>query len=66
MLICLKENQQILHESVERYFAHVSPEESEKIYDTSAVYHVEKGHDRIKERVYVIDETVCWLPGFSK
>jgi predicted transposase YbfD/YdcC len=65
-VIGLKGNQGNLHESVERYFADVSPEECEKSDDTSVLYHVEKGHGRIEERVYVIDEKVRWLPGFSK
>ena len=52
--------------TLERYFADVSPEECEKSDDTIVLYYVEEGHGRIEERVYVIDEKVRGLLGFSK
>jgi predicted transposase YbfD/YdcC len=65
-VIGLKGNQGELHKAVRDYFDSISLTECEKTPDSSVLYNVEKGHGRVEERAYVIDENVSWLPGFSK
>lgn len=55
-VIGLKGNQGALRDSVEHFFSNNTMENLEKSNHASVLYHVEKGHGRVKERAYVITD----------
>lgn len=65
-VIGLKGNQGELHKAVEQFFASVTFEDCMRDSDPTVFLSVDKGHGRIEERAYFIDDDVNWLPGFSR
>jgi predicted transposase YbfD/YdcC len=65
-VIGLKGNQGDLHKAVEQFFGSTAFEDCVGDDDATVFFSVEKGHGRIEERAYFIDDNVKWLPGFSK
>lgn len=64
-VFALKGNQGELHDAVEKLFSDISFEDS-KATDSTVFYSIDKGHGRIEERAYFVDDKVKRLPRFSK
>jgi predicted transposase YbfD/YdcC len=61
----LKGNQGELRDAVEKFFSDTAFEDS-KASDSNVFYSIDKGHGRIEERAYFVDDRVKSLPRFSK
>jgi len=62
----LKGNQGDLHDAVEKFFSLINFQDYAQTNDATVFYSIDKGHGRIEERAYFVDDDVRWLPGFSK
>lgn len=62
----LKGNQGDLHDAVEKFFSLINFQDYAQTNDATVFYSLDKGHGRIEERAYFVDDDVRWLPGFSK
>lgn len=59
----LKGNQGDLHDTVEKFFSLINFQDYAQTNDATVFYSIDKGHGRIEERAYFVDDRVKSLPG---